>query len=211
MSSFAVTPESTFIETFSTGIQLSNLKDSKLISDLLKYAFEVRQKHPKGTVNSNILGYQSPTLEDEILKQMMQKMHADIEKYLINLKFSTPFEIHYDSPWINISGKYHSNKEHHHGNADFSAVCWMQVNQDTGGIVFKNPNPTHSMRKVWLSKFDEYKACNSGEYTYYPDCGDFAIFPGDLKHEVQPNKSDQERVSIAYNFNVVQKNTLTSK
>ena len=81
MSSFAVTPESTFIETFSTGIQLSNLKDSKLISDLLKYAFEVRQKHPKGTVNSNILGYQSPTLEDEILTQMMQKMHADIEKY----------------------------------------------------------------------------------------------------------------------------------
>ena len=195
-----------FIETFSTPIQFGNLQDSDYLAKLHHYTLKVRDNDPEGRKKSNILGYQSSFLNDETAKQLMRKLHAAAEHFLLKLKFTTPFEIKYDSPWVNINGSGHSNKAHRHGDSDFSACVWVQANEKSGAITFVNPNPGHDMRRVWLSQFDKYIPANSGAYNYVPRSGDFAIFPGDLYHEVGPNMSSQDRISIAFNFDVKQPN-----
>jgi hypothetical protein len=90
-----------------------------------------------------------------------------------------------DGMWGNISSTTHYNNTHTHGNRDkvWSGVYYLQIPLNSGNIVFHN---------------------NLGEIIreYSPKVGDLLLFHSSLPHSVGVNNSNQDRISIAFNFTV---------
>jgi len=163
-----------------------NLKKShlKLNKELIKLAYSLKDKN-KGVVKSNKHGYQSQliTNENTLIKKFIKKFEIPFSIFADEIKLNKPWTCHPDLPWINISSKGAYNIYHAHGEAHFAAVYYIQVPKNSGQIKFLKD------RHV---------------FDYFPNQYDLLIFPGWLQHSVCKNKSNEDRISIAWNINIKQ-------
>lgn len=95
--------------------------------------------------------------------------------------------------WININGKGGHNAPHDHPGAFWSGVYYVTVPQGSGHIEFLDPRPTPAVQDVLQAP--EFAA----GYKVRPRPGMFLLFPSTLRHWVEPNEGDDERISIAIN------------
>jgi hypothetical protein len=86
--------------------------------------------------------------------------------------------------WFNINGPGHSNEWHNHGSKEIVGVAYIQTDELSGDIEFKDSN------------------------TISPKVGDLLIFPSELDHRVSVSQSNNFRISIAFNFNKRKKHYL---
>ena len=84
-----------------------------------------------------------------------------------------------DQWWFNCGEPGDEYRWHAHHPYTQSAVLYVQVPENSGGIEFR--------------RYEEYQVFN-------PTIGDFIIFPSNLAHRVQPNKSADYRISVAFNL-----------
>lgn len=84
-----------------------------------------------------------------------------------------------DQWWFNCGEVGDEYLWHSHNPYKHSAVIYVQVPENSGGIEFR--------------KQEEYRV-------FYPKAGDFIEFAGNLAHRVQPNKSNDYRISVAFNL-----------
>ena len=142
-----------------------------------------------GRRKSNVGGYQSSLLESEEMTHELKK-NLDIKVTEIDIKV----KLH--SWWINVNGKGHSNNSHDHYDrtpptrkAGVSGVFYVSVPEENmGDIVFQGTvmrsNPT---------MFNPPKK-------FKPRPNRLLLFPSDCFHSVEPNQSDKERISLAFNY-----------
>ena len=97
--------------------------------------------------------------------------------------------------WININRKNNFNMPHCHPNSAFSGVIYLKANPTCGKINFRNPTPAgaYPINDTINGYF--------GKWFFSPEPGDVLIFPSYLDHYVEPNLSDEDRISIAFNMN----------
>jgi uncharacterized protein (TIGR02466 family) len=103
-----------------------------------------------------------------------------------------------DKCFINISNKSNSHKLHDHPRSLLSAVYYVNVGVGRGDLVFHSDNRL----KEWCQRPDkirEYNQFNSTTWTVPASTGTLVIFPAWLKHEVTPNTTEKDRISIVYN------------
>lgn len=79
--------------------------------------------------------------------------------------------------WFNVNGLGAHHNWHSHGGASVVGVFYVQVPEESGDIEFKD----------------------APSITPYP--GLLLIFPAGLEHRVLPNKTNNPRVSMAFNIN----------
>jgi hypothetical protein len=84
-----------------------------------------------------------------------------------------------DQWWFNCGESGDEYRWHDHVPYQHSGVLYVQVPENSGGIEFR--------------KYEEYQ-------TFVPAAGDFIQFAGNLAHRVQPNKSKDYRITVAFNF-----------
>lgn len=82
-----------------------------------------------------------------------------------------------DSWWFNVNETTEYTNWHAHVNHITVAVLYVTV--PGGSIEFRQ---------------------GEGSWTETPNAGDLLIFPGSLEHRVQPNLSNDIRISVAFNF-----------
>jgi hypothetical protein len=91
--------------------------------------------------------------------------------------------------WININGKGSYNEKHNHMGTSpnskkqsiLSGVFYLNIpNGDSGNIIFSEKN--------------------GNEISIKPDNGDLLLFPPEMIHRVEPNNTNEERISIAFNY-----------
>ena len=95
--------------------------------------------------------------------------------------------------WTNINDPGSSNRVHSHAEFDFVALYYIQ-GEGTGELTFHNPAnllTNCSMNAPFTSRM-----------SYEPKDGDLLIWPAWMPHEVEVNKSDKKRVSIAFNIKI---------
>jgi len=114
-------------------------------------------------------------------------------------------------PWYSVYGKGQKSDQHDHMTSDFSAVHFLKFNPDIHEpIRFVHPEFT---KTKYITDFKPRIVNNLGtcakqsyykEY-YVPDIveGSFIIFPSELQHMVWGNQSNELRVTIAFNFNLL--------
>ena len=98
--------------------------------------------------------------------------------------------------WANVNTKGTWNSIHQHGGSyELSAIYYVQVPENSGKLVFRDPRPGAVGNGLLSKNFD------SGDYMS-PDLyeGLLLIFPSYLDHFVEPSLSDEERISVSFDI-----------
>ena len=161
-----------------------------------------RLKDSKGVYKTNLGGWQSdninyPNSPFSFLSNI-ETVCQEVAKNDLNINKS----VFLKNTWININQKYNSNQIHTHSNSILSGVYYIKTPEKCGNIQFWHPAGDLIDRDwhfILESNFNAYNTYNSTQWWLPPEEGMLYIFPSWLKHSVDPNMSDKERISISFN------------
>ena len=103
--------------------------------------------------------------------------------------------------WVNINKTGDYNEIHDHNPYDgtaLSGVFYVKTPANCGRIRFYDPRP-------FITKAPDMQYYNDGNTYHYfdPEPNMLLIFPAWLKHMVEPNKSNEDRISISFNIKLL--------
>lgn len=165
---------------------------------LLEQVYALRDRDPQGVANTNVGGWQShnnlQTLEEfqDLNIRILQVCEriAQSQKFVPNLNYQ-------HQAWININPPGASNKIHYHANCYFSGIYYISLKApECGSIFFRDPRVASRMLSYPTTEPTDF---TSSEIQMKPEEGRMYVFPGWLEHGVEENRSDQDRISIAFN------------
>lgn len=127
-----------------------------------------------------------------------------LDAYLIAHKtwYSTDVKkIKTDTVWVNYMVKGEHNPPHTHTDCDLSSVLYLEMPPDLKKEhkKFKGNGPGPGAIDFFIGGPQPFY---NNLYSFYPDVGDFFIFPWSLIHYVGSFTCRGTRVSIAANFNI---------
>ena len=113
-----------------------------------------------------------------------------------------PNAVKLTNSWFSINRKHAVHDEHNHIPHVWSGVYYIQSDFDKDAkITFLNPNDSR-----WpYADLKEYNNETSLEKTMHSSTGSIWIFPGYMNHKVSQQLVDNERISIAFNFDYANK------
>ena len=101
--------------------------------------------------------------------------------------------------WANINPSGGSNAPHIHPNSLFSGVYYVKTPKNSGKLVCNDPRPgvqlNMPIRKEGRPPKHLWRECH-----LEPVEGRIIIFPFYLWHSVEPNQSNDIRISVSFNF-----------
>jgi uncharacterized protein (TIGR02466 family) len=168
------------------------------LNNIKQYCYKIKDKDVGITV-SNIGGWHSQYLNTHELENLIEQIEfvsSDIAKDL-----SITDKLKVKDIWINVNSKNNFNKPHVHPNCIFSGAYYVDVPENSGNIVFMNPNKNH---QLVMSKYNvsEFNSFTSSEFSFTPEPNLLLIFPSWLEHYVEPNRANEDRISISFNVDL---------
>lgn len=186
------------VDIFKTTIFKSKIKNQKYVKYFLNL-LKKEQKNNKGKTISNVGGFQSnqyTTLREDILRNVFLNPGKNfIEK--LNPKKNLNLTL--GDFWINSNLNKDYNLLHNHFGATISGIYYLEVPKNSGRLVFQNGD----LSKMSSINFDYFH--NENYYARYfiiPEKFDLYLFPSEAFHYVEPNRSFENRVSVAFNLKV---------
>ena len=170
--------------------------DNKSIAE---YCYKVRDEKP-GVNISNRGGWHSGELITPIpsaLKQLFNELTVFVND--VPQRYMGTSNLILGNWWININGKYDYNESHDHQNSVLSGTYYVQVPEENMGdlILHRGDNAEFFL----TSKVErEQTMANAMAIPCPVKESMFYLFPSWVKHSVERNESDKERISIAFNF-----------
>ena len=175
-------------------------KDVQLDNRLFEREVVEWSKKDKGIRRTNMIGWHSTTdmhkipvfktLVDELFKMQM-------EIYKEELLSREPI---IGNMWANINPPGGYNRPHIHPNSHFSGVYYIKAPQNSGEIVFNDPRSAAHM--IMPERVKDIKPPSHlwREVRVIPLEGRMLMFPSWLWHCVEPNESNDIRISVSFNF-----------
>lgn len=159
--------------------------------DLVDYFYDFSSKN-ESSLHSNLGGWQSNHFLhlEKSFEPFMYLMWNALEPYVQKITdASTDFvEPYLHNLWFNINGTNASNRLHTHPHSIYSGVMWIKAPEDCGNLVMVDPS-AHNIFGIAPT-----------EYEFVPVEGDIILFPSHIPHYVKPNNSDEDRISVSFNF-----------
>ena len=170
-------------------------------NQLIDYAYQFKNKDPEGVIYSNHGGWQSPNFDIEDENDLLQSFIINCLSNFPNIDKSINFDV---DAWINVNKPGDYNTKHHHPNCHLSGVLWVKASEGCGRIQFQSPVEFQTYTEV-QSYTEEFKNSNNYFHTYYfsPIEGRILVFPSHLQHEVLENKSNEDRISVSFNIDLI--------
>jgi len=169
------------------------------IGVLKKFCYDTRHKQTKGVQISNVGGWQSPALKGKMhpeFEKLKQRIIEASSKYHNYIKIKKSLNPKLSNIWININGKGHSNEYHTHPFATISGTYYIT---DGSNLMFRHPLK-YINEFFWRENILEgFSTTNSTTQTFSPKPNTLLLFPPWIDHKVEINKTDEERISIAFN------------
>ena len=183
---------------FSTPLygKVLNIDTKKIVSQLQKYDF-----HNAG-FGSKLNDTKEIADQSNCLNVLNDKQFKDLKKVLMNefylftkdhMRYTNQFEI--TTSWFTKTLKGQSSNWHNHNNSMYSAVLYLQTDENSGVISFNKYE-----NKRFELEVQDFNILNSTEWKIRPVNGLFLIFPSEIYHKAHENKSDIVRHSLALNF-----------
>ncbi len=170
--------------------------DNKSIAE---YCYKVKQEKP-GVNISNRGGWHSGELITPIpsaLDQLFNELTAFVND--VPQRYMGTSDLVLGNWWININGKYDYNEQHDHQNSVLSGTYYVQVPEENMGnlMLHRGDNAefflTSKVEREQTMANAMAVPCPVKESMFY-------LFPSWVKHSVERNNTDSERISIAFNF-----------
>jgi uncharacterized protein (TIGR02466 family) len=185
---------------FPTALFVFNLQEKDTLNPaLLDLIYRLQAADPgHTTAKSNVLGWHSrgnlfDLAEIQAFKALVDGAIATVATQIgyQNINISAA------NCWANINPKYASNKIHDHANCLFSGVYYVKTPPDCGSLMFYDPREAKTFYKPHVAQFTAYTA---DAVAHTAEAGLLLIFPSWLKHGVEPNLGEGDRVSISFNY-----------
>ena len=183
---------------FPTPVYVADIKHPTLNRDLERDII-AWSKEDKGITRTNVKGWHSAT-----------NMHERPEfKNLVNMLYAcqkTVYEQEYyesepflGNMWANINPPGGMNRAHQHPNSLWSGVYWIKTPKNCGQLKIDDPRSVACMTRP--RQKDGKKPDRLWRETHYePVAGRCIMFPSWLMHCVDPNESNDIRISVSFNF-----------
>lgn len=162
-----------------------------------EYCLEVREKKP-GKKISNRGGWHSNELL-EPFPQALEDLFNDLQVFANDVCYRyTGIRLKLGNFWININGKHDYNLLHDHQKSILSGVYYVDVPVDNMGdlVLVRGDNADYFLN----GHIEESTMTNASICTKKAITSTFYLFPSWIKHYVERNESNKERISIAFNF-----------
>ena len=182
---------------FEVPIYVENIKlDNRSI---LKYCKKIK-KEDKGIYKSNVGGWHSSELQGKHI-ELNDLFHKITKKSnIFSKQIGKKNQIKIDKIWININKYKDYNQTHFHSNCFLSGVYYVDIFDKGGSIIFDNPAQDLIDSNWNNDDINNFNTVNSSIYRLVPNIGDLVLFPSWLKHKVEPNMTNKERISISFNL-----------
>jgi uncharacterized protein (TIGR02466 family) len=132
-------------------------------------------------------------IEDFKLVKFKREIEYQLNEYIKSIKYKgAPLEL--INSWTTFYNKGGCHFDHIHPLSRVSGCYYYQTNGSDGNIIFMNPNP-HAHTLGFPSDGVKNENVN-----YAPKVGRLIFFPSWLIHRVDMNCTDNERISLAFNF-----------
>jgi uncharacterized protein (TIGR02466 family) len=184
---------------FATPVYVVDIGNEKLNEHLEKNVIRWSEKD-KGITKTNSKGWHSPT-----------DMHQKEEyKELVNILFQAQLNIYnsegLDSEpflgnmWANINPPGGFNKPHIHPNSLWSGVYYIKAPEKCGNLILEDPKSVSLMVMPRRKQNIQLPIHTHRILNYKPLAGRLIMFPSWLNHWVEPNESNDIRISVSFNF-----------
>ena len=144
--------------------------------------------------------------------QLKQQLQQHVDQYTQQLGYTSSLSI--TTSWINKHHQFHYAQQHVHANSIVSGVLFITIPDDSGlFVISKQPNITHDLFTVHV-KMDTNTITpyNTDTFNVVPQENILLLFPSSLPHLVTPNRSNQVRLTLAFNTfinSTVQEHTIS--
>jgi uncharacterized protein (TIGR02466 family) len=184
---------------FPTPIYATDISEApSLNTQLEKDIMEWSQKD-KGVQKTNVKGWHSTTDMNQkpeyknIVDQLFLVIQQIWEAELLDRKPRL------GNMWANINYPDSYNKPHVHPNSLFSGAYYVKSSPNSGKLILRDPRPG-PQNILPVRKDMEKPPALWHEVEMEPKEGRVIIFPSWVWHEVEPNHSNETRISISFNF-----------
>jgi uncharacterized protein (TIGR02466 family) len=130
------------------------------------------------------------------LEKLLDKhVAAFVEDLQFNLNGK---KIKLDSIWINIlpEGGFHTS--HLHPHSVISGTTYVSVPEGASAIKFEDPR--HSMMMASPTRLANAREEMRSYVSVEPEVGEVLLWESWLRHEVPMNMSEEERISVSFNY-----------
>ena len=183
---------------FPTPIYILDIKDQSLNLQLEKDVINWMNQD-KGITRTNINGWHSTTdmHEKPEFKRLVNALYEAQKKIYIEEHLeSEPF---LGNMWANVNPPGGMNRAHQHPNYLWSGVYYIKATENSGDLKIDDPRNCASMIRP-KQKQGKLPARLYRETHYKPVTGRCIMFPSWLMHCVDPNESNDIRISVSFNF-----------
>ena len=184
---------------FPTIIYIKDLPNANELNPYLENHIINWSNQDKGVSKTNMNGWHSQT------DMHLKKEYDPLSKELFQMQKEIIKEEYLDmdpklgNMWANINPPGGDNNSHIHPNSLFSGVYYVKGQPNSGRLSLMDPRPgaqqcmpTRKKGKLPRELWRE---------TYYdPIPGRLIMFPAWMWHKVEPNKSNDIRISVSFNF-----------
>lgn len=185
-------------------LDLANIKD---------VLTAIRNENPEGVKRSNVGGWHSSenslheasVIPENLIdgrgefEKLKSAIFAQMWEIAKELDFSRDFVFEITGMWANINGPGSYNRVHVHPHAQWSGVFYVQVGEGSGKLGFHDPRPQAAILQPVVGNANCVDKRIKPVISYEPSDNDLIVFPGYLPHEVDVNRSETDRISIAFN------------
>jgi len=183
---------------FPTPIYILDIKDQNLNIQLEKDILNWMNQD-KGVLRTNVQGWHSTT------NMHTKPEYARLVKALHEAQDKIYIEEHYDSEpflgnmWANVNPPGGMNRAHQHPNSLWAGVYYVKAPKNCGHLKIDDPRSSAAMSRPIL-KEKQHPMRLFRETQYKPITGRCIMFPAWLMHSVDPNESNDLRISVSFNF-----------
>ena len=189
---------------FATPIWVSLVPNYKEINKkMFSYIKSLQASNTIGITKSNSNGWHSENFDlneqepqfftnsiSSLLNESLNDMGWDLEKNKTKIT----------AMWSIINSKNASNMRHIHPNNFISAAYYVKAPEKSGDIVFYDPRSANTIRSPIVSKTNKL---NSNIFSVQPKEGLLVLFPSYIHHSVNRNNSEEERIVLSFNINLI--------
>lgn len=172
-------------------IQINNIDTIK------KFCYEKIELEPTDPGQSDLSTLELSTLFFEVTSQIEDRL----ENIKRNFGFKDNIKFKIGRSWINLNQNNNITRPHLHSNSLLSGVLYIKC-KNSGPIVFMHPVMAHQY-VINPNMIKEYNKFTSAEMSVIPEIGKLIIFPSWLVHYVENNLDDSDRISIAFNIEIL--------
>ena len=186
------------IDIHRTPIYITPYESKKYKNIFIKHLEKCKSLGHTGVV-SNIGGVQTEIVNPFKIKDCWKE---PLHKYISQFKKVKDFKIVIQSCWVNQNFVADYNMPHNHvgPTVQFSGIWYIKAPKNCGDVLFlnksENSDPTNLFKYIddplsWI------------DYRITPEENRLILFPSTLVHLVEPSRSSQDRISVAFNVSLI--------